>query len=89
MLGFPDGDDQFAGGFKGFDVGEGSFTQERDCSSIVTTGVFLQGGIESFKAGTPSGRKSVSTGIFALVLFFHFYPKPSSLVLKENGTIPF
>jgi hypothetical protein len=22
-------------------------------------------------------------------LFFHFYPKPSGFVLKENGTIPF
>ena len=73
-----------------FGVGEGNFTQDRDFSGVIVTGgVFAQGGIEPFKGGTPSTRESVLTGIFALVLFFHFYPKPSSFILKENGTIPF
>jgi hypothetical protein len=33
-LGFPLGNDQFAGGFKGFDVGEANFAQGGDFSVI-------------------------------------------------------
>ena len=57
ISGFPDGDDHFAGGFKGFDVGEANFAQGRDFSGIVAAGVFSQGGIESFKGGAPGGRE--------------------------------
>jgi len=73
-----------------FGVGEGNFTQDRDFSGVINTGgVFAQGGIEPFKGGTPSAREWFPGDVFVLVLFFHFYPKPSGFGFKENGTIPF
>jgi hypothetical protein len=92
LLGFPLGHHpfEFAGVFTTFDVGQDNFTHNRDFSGIANTGgVFAQGGIESFKSGTPSARERIPGDVFVLGLFFHFYPNPNGFVLKENGTIPF